>query len=277
MSKLAAAGLSRTVAGPAAVLPPAPAVAGREASAASASRAIESASSTASARLLACSTRAIPLLRNSSASDDPDSPINTAASARSAATGPKPDRSTPLSRPPAISTSGRGNVRRAAMTASGCVPCESLMKRTPLTVATCSRRCSTPANAAAAGRIFPAGRPNKSATATAARALETLWSPGMASSEIGMMRRLPASCAAPPPATGSRPTPAATIQPSSTPSPPGSGRPRRYVTTGALCNSAYALTTGSSALRTSAPAGSTSSARRRFTALYAARDPWRSR
>ena len=47
-------------------------------------------------------------------------------------------------RPPQISTIGGAKLRNAAMTASGCVPCESLTKRTPSTFATGSRRCSTP-------------------------------------------------------------------------------------------------------------------------------------
>ena len=43
----------------------------------------------------------------------------------------EPARSTPLSRPPAISTIGGSKARSAAITASGWVPCESLTKRTP--------------------------------------------------------------------------------------------------------------------------------------------------
>ena len=41
-----------------------------------------------------------------------------------------------MSRPPAMSTIGASNARSAAITASGCVPCESLTKRTPSTTAT---------------------------------------------------------------------------------------------------------------------------------------------
>ena len=89
--------------------------------------------------------------------------MRTAAAARSATTGPRPARSTPLSRPPAISTIGASNARSAAMTASGCVPCESLTKRTPSMSATDSRRCSTPVNAAAAARIASGATPNSSA------------------------------------------------------------------------------------------------------------------
>ena len=61
----------------------------------------------------------------------PLSPIRTAALAVSAATRASSERSTPLSRPPAISTTGAGNARRAAITASGWVPWESLTNRTP--------------------------------------------------------------------------------------------------------------------------------------------------
>ena len=67
--------------------------------------------------------------------------------------GASAERSMPFARPPAMSTIGGSNARRAAMTASGCVPCESLMKRTPSIVATGSSRCSTPVNADAATRI----------------------------------------------------------------------------------------------------------------------------
>ena len=64
----------------------------------------------------------------------PLSPIRTAADARP----PRPPararaRSTPLSRPPAISTTGAGKARSAAITASGWVPWESLTNRTPST------------------------------------------------------------------------------------------------------------------------------------------------
>ncbi len=68
------------------------------------------------------------------------------------------------------------------MTASGWVPCESLTKRTPSTTATVSRRCSTPVKAAAARRIAAGSMPKWRAVATAARAFETLWRPGIASS-----------------------------------------------------------------------------------------------
>ena len=124
MSKLAAAGLSRTVAGSAVPAPPARAEA-------SASRASASAVRTASSSDAAPSVRASPAALNRLARPGPLSPMRTAATARSATTGPRPDRSTPLSRPPAMSTIGAGKARRAAMTASGWVPCESLTNRTP--------------------------------------------------------------------------------------------------------------------------------------------------
>ena len=52
-----------------------------------------------------------------------------------------------------MSTIGGSKPRRAAITASGCVPCESLTKRTPSITATVSSRCSTPANAPRPRRI----------------------------------------------------------------------------------------------------------------------------
>ena len=74
----------------------------------------------------ACSMRRRPAARNASASSGAVSPMSTAAARRSAATRASSSMGTPLERPPAMSTSGAGKARRAAMTASGCVPCESL-------------------------------------------------------------------------------------------------------------------------------------------------------
>ena len=232
MSKLAAAGLSRTVAGPQPAAADAAARAPRSAGPAArpsarTSRAIASARRTASSRSAAASVRARPAARKLAPRPGPLSPIRTAATARSATTGARARRSIPLSRPPAIRTIGGSNARSAAITASGWVPCESLTNRTPSTSATGSRRCSTPVNAAAASRMASGASPNRSPTAIAARALETLWAPGMASSPTGMMRPPGPVAAGPPPATGSRSTPAATIQPSTTPMPPGIGRSRR--------------------------------------------------
>ena len=65
----------------------------------------------------------------------------------SPATAASSCRSTPLSRPPAISTTGGSNARSAAMTASGWVPWESFTNRTPSTSPTGWSRCSTPVNA----------------------------------------------------------------------------------------------------------------------------------
>ena len=96
-------------------------------------------------------------------------------------------------------------------TASGWVPWESLTNRTPSTIATDSRRCSTPSNAVAARRIASGATPNRRPVATAARALETLWRPGIASSATGR----------------TRPCPSPTIQPSTTPTPPAGGCPCR--------------------------------------------------
>ena len=117
-------------------------------------------------------------------------------------------RSTPLSRPPAISTSGAGNARSAAMTASGWVPWESLTKRTPSIRATGSRRCSTPVNAA--GR--PADRVRGDAEEQARRrSPPARWrrcgGPGCASSSTGMIRPPGPACGhARRPASGRRST-----------------------------------------------------------------------
>ena len=137
MSKLAAAGLSSTVAtGPDGPLPRV-AVA-----AASAPRELRSTA--------ACLERRRPLGvreargRGTRVQVGPLSPMRTAAAARSATTAASASMATSLARPPAISTIGGAKPRSAAMTASGCVPCESLTKRTPSTIATSSSRCSTP-------------------------------------------------------------------------------------------------------------------------------------
>ncbi len=55
------------------------------------------------------SVMARPAARKAASSVGPLSPIRTAATARSATTGGSADRSTPLSRPPAISTTGASN------------------------------------------------------------------------------------------------------------------------------------------------------------------------
>ena len=103
------------------------------------------------------------------------------------------------------------------------------MNRTPSTTPTGSSRCSTPVNAAAA-RMASAATPKASATPIAASAFETLWAPGIASSvATGMIRPSGPVAAGPPPASARRPTPSATIQPSTTPDcPPRDGRSRRY-------------------------------------------------
>ena len=170
--------------------------------------------------------------------------------------------------------SGASKARSAAITASGWVPCESLTNRTPSTSATVSRRCSTPRERGRRPRGSRRARCRTAApTATAARAFETLCSPGIA--ELAD-RHDPAAGARSPRrrprrAAGAR-RPSATIQPSTTPTPAGRraaapvqdgrapGRGRRTP-----------ATTGSSALRTSAPSGSTSSASRRFAAPIAPR------
>ena len=187
--------------------------------------------------------RARPAARNSRSSSGPLSPMSTAAAARSATTAARSPRSTPLSRPPAIRTIGASNARSAAMTASGCVPCESLTKRTPSISATRSSRCSTPVErrrraADSAGLI-----PNRSATAVAARAFETLCAPG--DPELGdrhdaaALELWPRLLATGGRATGATGNPigsiaSATSQPCATPSPPGGGSPWRYRTTRAL-------------------------------------------
>ena len=132
--------------------------------------------------------RSRPAARKRRSRSGPVSPMTTAATARSATTSASSSRSTPLSRPPAISTTGASKARRAAMTASGWVPCESFTKRTPSMTATGSSRCSTPWNAAAADRIASGSTPNSRPTATAASALETLCAPGTVSSANGMIR-----------------------------------------------------------------------------------------
>ena len=117
----------------------------------------------------------------------------TRASGRSRRSGRRRPRARP--RPAAAPTgrcpcrgrrrSGRSaasKARSAAITASGCVPCESLTKRTPSIDRDGLEAMLDAGEAAAAARIAAGGMPNRSATATAARAFETLWRPGIASS-----------------------------------------------------------------------------------------------
>ena len=134
-------------------------------------------------------------------------------------------RSTPLSRPPAISTTGASNARSAAMTASGWVPCESLTKRTPSTI---GDRLEAMLDAGEAPQRPRGSRRARPRTAARRRPRPGRWrrcgAPGIASSSSGRIRPSGPVAAGPPPASASRCTPAATIQPSTTPSPPGSGR-----------------------------------------------------
>ncbi len=109
----------------------------------------------------------------------PLSPISTAATARSATTGARLERSTSLSRPPAISTTGaveRAQRRddRVGLRALRVVDEADAVDRARPARAGARRRV----NAAAAARIASGAMPNSSPTATAARALETLWAPG---------------------------------------------------------------------------------------------------
>ena len=171
----------------------------------------------------------------------------------------------PLSRPPAISTTGAGKARSAAITASGWVPWESLTNRTPSTRPTDWSRCSTPVNAAAARRIASGAMPNSIPTAIAARALETLWRPGMPSSSTGMIPPPGPAWATPPPASGSRSTAAATIQPSTHAETARHGPVVPVQDRRGGPQAGVPAHDGSSRLSTSAPSGSTSSARRRLT------------
>ena len=130
-----------------------------------------------------------------------------------------------MSRPPAISTIGGSKARSAAMTASGCVPCESLTNRTPSTIATRSRRCSTPANA----RRRAPDRLRRDPEQEARRRWRPGRSrrcggPGSRSSATGMIRP-PRPIAATAASSRAARCPSATIQPSATPTPPGVPRP----------------------------------------------------
>ena len=216
-------------------------------------RASASARSTASSIDPARSWTLSPASAKSRPSIGPLSPMRTAAAARSPTTRARSVRSTPLSRPPQMRTMGAEKAWSAAMTASGCVPWESLTYRTPSTNATVSSRCSTPVNPAAVRRIASGATPNSRPTATAASALLVLWRPGMASSPTGMTRPSGTTLADPPPTRRSRSTPSAVIQSSMIPTPPGNGRSMLYETVVVRLRAAYSAATGSSAFRTSAP------------------------
>ena len=162
----------------------------------------------------------------------------------------------PLSRPPAISTIGGSNARSAAMTASGWVPCESLMNRTPSMTATGSSRCSTPVKAAAAAPDRRRREPERERDGDRGQRVRDVV--GARDGELGD-RHDPAArrrrgALVPPRASASRATPSATIQPSTTPE-PARLRAGRADTRGPRRRPARRspATTGSSALRTSAP------------------------
>ena len=94
---------------------------------------IASARRTASSRVSARSTCASPASRNSRLEPGPLSPISTAATARSATTAGEAVRSRPCPAAGDQHERRRRTLRSAAITASGCVPCESFTKRTPST------------------------------------------------------------------------------------------------------------------------------------------------
>ena len=220
MSKLAAAGLSSTVAGPAF---------GLVARAASRRERVRARDGVVH-RVAARSMRATPAAASSRPSvraalaDQHGRGRALGRPRRRARRDRRPCRGRRRSAPPAAS-----NARSAAMTASGWVPCESFTKRTPSTMATGSSRCSTPRERRR-GRADR--RPARPRTAARRRRRPARWTrcgaPGIPSSPIGRMRPPGPVSAVPPPAQRrAADTRSATIQPSTTPSPPGSGSSRR--------------------------------------------------
>ena len=155
------------------------------------------------------------------------------------------------------------------MTASGCVPCESLTKRTP---SMSGDRLESMLDAREGrGGLADGVRRDAEEQPDGDRGQGVRDVVGAGDGELAD-RHDPAARAGGRDAAaghGSRWTPAATIQPSTTPRPPGIGASRWYRTGVAVPRAAYPETTGSSASRTSAPSGSTSSASRRLTWRYA--------
>ena len=72
--------------------------------------------------------RLAPAARNAAANSSAVSPMTNTAAARRATSAAKASIGTFFERPPQISTIGGAKLRSAAITASGWVPCESLMK-----------------------------------------------------------------------------------------------------------------------------------------------------
>src|SRR3990172_225462 len=86
-------------------------------------------------------------------------------------------KSTPLSFPPAMRTTGSGNPSRHLRTAPTLVPFESLKKETPRTSRTNSTRCGSPAKAERPSRTASDGIPMRRAAPIAAMAFSTFCSP----------------------------------------------------------------------------------------------------
>ena len=180
------------------------------------------------------------------------------AAARSATTAASSLRSTPLSRPPAIEDDRRreGPQRRDHGIRLGALRVVDEADAVEL-----ADRLEAMLDAAEARRpragSRPAPGPKSRPTAIAASAFETLWRPGSAQLGDGQdpaarpgrgrpVRRRPAR----------RSTPAATIQSSTTPTPPGIGRSTAVHARPVPCpGRRRPATTGSSALRTRAPVG----------------------
>ena len=193
----------------------------------------------------------------------PLSPMRTAATARSATTGASAARSMPLSRPPAISTIGGSKARSAATTASGWVPCESLMNRTP----SMTRDRLEPVLDAGERRRPRCGSPSgaiPNASADGDRGQRVRDVVGARDGELGDGHDPAVATARTSPAVGRERERLDAVRDDPAVDDAEPARQRRVAAVAdrprAVAESAYVATTGSSSLRTSAPSGSTSSA-----------------
>jgi hypothetical protein len=96
-----------------------------------------------------------------------------------------------LSRPPAISTTGRGKPSSAATTAPTLVPFESSKYSTPSTSPTWVMRWGSGSNASSVARTSSSVAPTRRAPSAAASAFSWLWRPTSPGSAAGYTSRSP--------------------------------------------------------------------------------------
>src|SRR5512134_181931 len=190
------------------------------------------------------------------------SPRRTTARAFRARGTRRGRKSTPLSFPPAISTTGSGNPSSAARTAPTLVPFESFTYVTPRTDRTNSTRWGSPGNAASSASTCSRGTPIARATAIEARAFCTFCSPRIRKDPRGYR-------------SGPFPQRSTMSSPSRN-APSGSRRDEEKGTTRARIPAVREITSGSSALATRTSRSPWFRKIAAFAAAYAGKSTYRS-